>query len=92
MARCLATGCDPNFHCDNDGNGKYDNGVADLNDVCLGTIQKELPKELQLRPWTNIEKSVAGLYIWIKQKHRAREAWAFLNKYQWDYYAKITNL
>lgn len=92
FSRCLATGLDPNFHCDNDGNGKYDNGLADLNDVCLEEIEKELPKELQRRSWYNIEKSVAGLYVWINQKHRAKLAWAYLNPEQWKYYARIATL
>lgn len=88
LCRCLATGLNPNFRCDNDRNGKFDNGLADLNDVCLDAIQKELPEHLRKSPWTNIEKSVAGLYIWIKQRNR-KAPWAELSYSQWRVYAAI---
>ena len=88
MARCMATGLDPNFHCDKDGNGKWDSGIADLNDVCLESLQKDLPEHLKRRNWYNIEKSIAGLYVWIKQRNR-HMPWAELSFPQWQYYAKI---
>lgn len=88
MARLLATGLDPNFHLDKDANGKYDNGIADLNDVCLESLQKELPEHLKKANWYNIEKSIAGLYVWIKQRNR-HMPWAELSYPQWQYYARL---
>lgn len=88
FARCLATGLDPNYHSDDiDKNGKYDNGIADLNDVCLKDIERDLPKELKGRSWFNIEKSVAGLYIWIKQRD-GHMPWAELGYEQWQFYSR----
>jgi hypothetical protein len=87
FTRCLATGLDPTFHSDKDGNGKWDTGIADLNDVCLVDIQKDLPEHLKKANWNNIEKSIAGLYVWIKQRNR-KMPWAELGYEQWLFYAK----
>lgn len=59
----------------NNKNNTTDHGITQINDINLRKINKQLPKELQDRPWSDTEKNIAGRYYWIRDRVRLGLPW-----------------
>lgn len=74
------------------GNKDYtsDIGITQINEVCHPEIEKFMPDDLKARPWTDVEKNIAGRYIWIRNRIYAGQRWDIMTRKRgWALYEKI---
>lgn len=64
-------------------NGTYSYGITQLNDCVVEIIEKELnelyPELKQKNIKTDMEKNIAGRYLWIKHRKEKGHSWALMN-------------
>ena len=64
-------------------NKTYSYGITQINDTCIKTIDKELNEkypELKNKDIkTDVEKNIAGRYLWIKHRKDMGHSWALMN-------------
>jgi hypothetical protein len=73
-------------------NKSQDSGITQINQTC----QSEITARMQItdfkdRPWTDMEKNIAGRYIWIMMRAKDGMAWKQMTKRRgWKLYKLIS--
>ena len=70
--------------------GSFDIGITQINEECVDSIEKQLTPDLREQHWTDLDKNIAGRYIWIMDRIKMGMKWDIMTEERgWKFYHRL---